>query len=40
MGASLLVEGHFVSYPYPNNPDELQLILELDEQPKILSPDG
>jgi hypothetical protein len=40
MGASLLVEGHFVSYPYPNNPDELQLILELDEQPQILSPDG
>jgi len=39
LGASIVVQGRFVSYPYPHNPDELQLILELDEQPRILSPD-
>ncbi len=36
-GASIIVEGIFVSFPYPDNPDQMQLILELTAQPQIFS---
>ncbi len=37
LGAAIDAQGVFVSYPYPDNPDEMQLILELTELPKLLS---
>jgi len=37
LGASAIVEGTFVSFPYPDNPDQMQLILELTSSPQIWS---
>ena len=38
LGASVIVEGFFVSFPYPNNPEQMQLILELTVQSQLNTP--
>ncbi len=38
VGASIIVEGTFVSFPSPDNPEQMQLILELTAQPQVQSP--
>jgi len=37
VGAKVIVEGSFVSFPYPDNPDQMQLILELTSKPQLTS---